>query len=741
MVQIEHYGDAWPGGRGSLNEDRAETKKFRTNSGLNLAVAAVADGVGGEEVGEAAAQAAIDTIWEHCTTSNETDILTLLRSAVARANTAARQSGGNCTLAIACIDMDLSKLYIANVGDSRVYFCNKEKILQLTHDHSFANIMVQQGKLSRADADVHPRAHGLWHALGPLETVPVDIGIYIGTEEYAIAQQTGKLGIELQDGDSIIVCSDGVTKASLSTGRPYVQDAEMKKILFAQDAENAVKNIYSTAMGRKTDDNVGVAVLKMPNPNLATAAPLINRFHILAFLATIIFVGAFVYFALRSEKETTNPSVQSTAPSDTGDNSENNNESAQLAGETEGDNQSRLTTDTTSLDIPATSTPITLPTLSPNQTQIPIICADASQYKYRLFDSPNYKPASGTTLSGAGSEVYATYTIIIDGDCPLHNVQLQETGSIKPDVEMQLDGESIDTFWPGDEGTLKLIFSDPAALVKATQVWGLTVSDRDGKTVNLYNLPSLSLETSKVFPWLVDDSIQATTPVVQTTPRPIIVSSTPQPATPTPTQSKQPVWNATGTARTRYALETASALQAKQTRWAVGLTQTAERMQGVRVEVQQTKDAHEAAEQAQTQASKNQQATSTHLAQQAAQVKWAYDATQTAAAAEQLAIPTKVASPQPTQAPQPAKVPDCANSPTRDPEGDADGDGKKNKDDSPEYDLDPCNPDTDGDGFRDNEDLCPSKPGLDNGCSGGVAPPPGGTDVPPGHPTSTPPPA
>lgn len=262
-------------GTRELYEDRVRAGTIRRGNGDSLAYALVADGVGGENRGERAAQLAVDALLVYLETGNEKSIPALLSKAVHSANhevywSTKADKGTSTTLSVALIHND-KKLYIANVGDSRVYLVRNDKITQLTLDHTFKNIIPIQDKMSPEAAAKSPRADVLMHALGIGETVPVDIGFHVGNttteKEYILAQARGKKGLPLKTGDAILVCSDGLIKDSPTDGTPLIKDEEMIQVLNAQEGNRAARGLVSFALGRDADDNVSAAILQTPDSN------------------------------------------------------------------------------------------------------------------------------------------------------------------------------------------------------------------------------------------------------------------------------------------------------------------------------------------------------------------------------------------------------------------------------------------------------------------------------------------
>ena len=153
----------------------------------------------------------------------------LLNAAVKAANLSAfneaqRLNAGErmaCTMVAAVIVND-DVLYISNVGDSRIYLVRDGQFTQLTRDHTFANVMVWMGKLSAQAAAANPDASKVMRVLGTRPDIQVDLGLYTTTTEYGEANRIGRAGLKLKQGDSVMVCSDGLVKDTATTGQPLV---------------------------------------------------------------------------------------------------------------------------------------------------------------------------------------------------------------------------------------------------------------------------------------------------------------------------------------------------------------------------------------------------------------------------------------------------------------------------------------------------------------------------------------
>jgi len=284
--------DTNPGGR-TYNEDRVEVTHLTTRSGRTLSLAVLADGVGGEARGERASQLAIDTFLSVMHQHDADDILNNVTLAMKQANLAvfaeARHLGQEgrmaTTMVVAVADAD-NNLYIANAGDSRIYFCRDGKLVQLTRDHSFENVMVWMGKLTPEAAAASSEAGKVMRVLGIREDIQVDVGMYQTTTEYGPAQHIGREGLKLQQGDSVLLCSDGLIKHTPATHTTLITFDDIARILQTQEGDKAAHAIMSRVLGRipvgEQVDNISLAVLQVPDPSRSVNLAQVHREEALA---------------------------------------------------------------------------------------------------------------------------------------------------------------------------------------------------------------------------------------------------------------------------------------------------------------------------------------------------------------------------------------------------------------------------------------------------------------------------
>lgn len=198
------------------------------------AFAVVCDGMGGASAGDIASKTAVDIISQYVLASytpsmTSDDIIKLLSNAIASANIEVyalskkdEQLNGMGTTAVAAIVSE-QQAVICNVGDSRAYLIDDE-LKQLTRDHSVVQSLVESGKISPEQAQVHPEKNVITRALGVEENVL--------TDSYCV-----KLG----ENDKILLCTDGLSNyADENCILRIVKDNALDKItdLLIKEANN-----------------------------------------------------------------------------------------------------------------------------------------------------------------------------------------------------------------------------------------------------------------------------------------------------------------------------------------------------------------------------------------------------------------------------------------------------------------------------------------------------------------------
>jgi serine/threonine protein phosphatase PrpC len=204
---------------------------------------AVADGMGGHVGGEIAAELAVERF------ASDYDLATGLEGLIAaarRANRAVYQRseaeptlrGMGTTLTAAALVPENGQqvLHVINIGDSRAYFLEGTRVIQISEDHSLAEEMVRHGELTPEMALVHPHRHIITRAVGIEPEIGVDA-----------------FSFEAHAGMRLLVASDGLTNE--------VNDQEIAAILSIHlNREEAATTLLQTALAHGGSDNITVIV-------------------------------------------------------------------------------------------------------------------------------------------------------------------------------------------------------------------------------------------------------------------------------------------------------------------------------------------------------------------------------------------------------------------------------------------------------------------------------------------------
>jgi serine/threonine protein phosphatase PrpC len=257
VAALSHAGRS-----GKNNEDRYAVSSFVTNDGHPLVFAVVADGIGGHQAGEVAAELAVNYIIQDISESNGKTPLESIESAIdsasqaiaARSASKNDQQGMGATCVCAWIVED--QLYTGYVGDSRIYLIRDRKLQRLTIDHSWVQEAIEKGIITPEEARSHPNAHVIRRHLGSVELPGVDFRLYLKREESADDAKKNQ-GTHLHPGDILLLCTDGLTD--------MIWDDEILRIINTRsNLKSMVEDLVNEANERGGRDNITVVLLGMP---------------------------------------------------------------------------------------------------------------------------------------------------------------------------------------------------------------------------------------------------------------------------------------------------------------------------------------------------------------------------------------------------------------------------------------------------------------------------------------------
>lgn len=266
-TDVQQIPSAYLSDRGRVrqnNEDRLVVCNYFSTEipPREILLAVLSDGVGGHQAGEVAAQVGVDTVVESVSSLDSLENPgRALFDAVLEANLAVLKEGKNnpqldgmgATLMSALIIQ--KTLYLAYLGDSRAYLLRGRLIRQLNYDHTWlreaaGNEMAGIQNMSRD----HPLAHVLSRYLGSPHPAPVDSRICQIKKPF---QKTPKITaqFELQMGDRLLLCSDGLTD--------MMTDMEIRSVVKGKDLQQSVKQLVEAALDKGGHDNVSVILAEI----------------------------------------------------------------------------------------------------------------------------------------------------------------------------------------------------------------------------------------------------------------------------------------------------------------------------------------------------------------------------------------------------------------------------------------------------------------------------------------------
>ena len=228
------------GQRRDHNEDAYVT--FEAEDGAVILV--VADGMGGHLAGEVASAIAIEVIQRELT-QPAADPPVALQTTIEHANqeiwTEAErdpEKAGMGSTIVAAVVVG-NQLYMANAGDSPAYLVRDGQAEQITRDHGLVAEQIEAGLIRAEDADTHPFRHILTRCLGAESSVEVEL--------YPPR--------ELQDGDVLVLCSDGLTE--------HVNKRELGALVASESPDEIAKGLVDVANQRGGHDNITVVVARV----------------------------------------------------------------------------------------------------------------------------------------------------------------------------------------------------------------------------------------------------------------------------------------------------------------------------------------------------------------------------------------------------------------------------------------------------------------------------------------------
>lgn len=211
----------------------------------------LADGVGGGASGEIASRTTVSMVAEYVRSNPPkgiTDVATVkayflpcIQDVNQRLFSMAEKHVENLGMATTLVLCHINgrKAYFVNIGDSRAYIFRKEKLKQITEDHSYVNDLIKTGVITEKDAQNHEKKNMITKALGGDEICEPDF-----------------YQVNIEKDDIVLLCTDGLYSE--------VEEEVIVKIL-SEDASmpDISSELVKKANQRGGRDNITVICVKV----------------------------------------------------------------------------------------------------------------------------------------------------------------------------------------------------------------------------------------------------------------------------------------------------------------------------------------------------------------------------------------------------------------------------------------------------------------------------------------------
>ena len=244
-MKLNHYSKTVVGLVRRANEDNIGHIITPNKSNINLRI--VCDGMGGHIGGAKASTIAVNSIKEYFSNTPNPVPQVALDEAINFANMqifgfaqAEPEFNGMGTTCIVLLESE-GLIYIAHVGDSRIYLHTDQKLYRITKDHSYVQGLVDKGEISDQQMETHPNKNQLTRALGIAAEVEVEVA---------------SKPILAKTGDSFLLCSDGLNG--------LINDRMINSVINTDASlETKCLNLITMAEAAGGHDNISVDLIEI----------------------------------------------------------------------------------------------------------------------------------------------------------------------------------------------------------------------------------------------------------------------------------------------------------------------------------------------------------------------------------------------------------------------------------------------------------------------------------------------
>lgn len=233
--------------RGRRRKKNEDSIKIISNENFFM----LADGVGGNKSGEIASKCALEALEKYVrenpldafTTKEEIfryflDAVNFVNQYIlAISDTDIKYEGMATTLVFAYIKDDT--VYVANVGDSRLYIVENEELKQVTDDHTYVNDLVKKGIITKEEAINHKKKNLITKAIG--------VSVYVRPDCFCL---------KASPDSRLLICSDGLYDE--------VSDSTIRDTLIStDDMQQCADELVDKANSNGGNDNISVICIRM----------------------------------------------------------------------------------------------------------------------------------------------------------------------------------------------------------------------------------------------------------------------------------------------------------------------------------------------------------------------------------------------------------------------------------------------------------------------------------------------
>lgn len=240
---MESYAITDIGMKRQMNQDYIFCAENPIGNFPNLFI--VADGMGGHKAGDYASRTCVDCVVDSIKNSQLKTPISILEEAIQKANAQVLTDSqtnteyeGMGTTFVSAVIID-QNLYVANIGDSRLYIMNDSGIRQITQDHSLVEEMIRNGEIERKESRLHPNKNIITRALGTSKEITADY-----------------FEVELQKDDMVLLCSDGLSNMMEDEDIMYV-------VRRYSDISTAGNKLIEKANACGGKDNISIILIRV----------------------------------------------------------------------------------------------------------------------------------------------------------------------------------------------------------------------------------------------------------------------------------------------------------------------------------------------------------------------------------------------------------------------------------------------------------------------------------------------